>query len=181
MGFKNLPAGKNAPHDVNAVIEISKGQGHVKYEFDHDTGMIMVDRIRHSSLLYPINYGCIPQTISDDGDPVDVIILGDPVQTGAVLPCRPVGVLMMEDEKGHDVKILAVPSDRLTQQFKHIQDINDIPETQRAMLEHFFTHYKDLDGNGKWSKTSGWQDVSVAHRYIVEGMERAAEMEKAAA
>lgn len=178
MSYQNLSAGKSVPTDVNVVIEITKGEGHIKYEFDQDTGMITVDRIRNSSMLYPTNYGFMPKTISDDGDPVDILVMGEPILTGAAMAVRPIGVLMMEDEKGLDVKILAVPADRLTKKYLHLQDIADVSEAERALLEHFFTHYKDLDGMGKWSKTSGWQDASVAHRYINEGVQRYNEQNK---
>lgn len=174
MSYDTLTPGRNVPTDVNVIIEISKGQGRVKYEFDRHNGVIVVDRIRNSSLLYPINYGCIPQTLSDDGDPLDIIVFGDEVQTGTVLPARPVGMLVMDDEKGHDVKILAVPADRLTPHWQHIQTLADVPKADIEMLEHFFKHYKDLDsGAGKWSETFGWRDVDAAHEYIHAAIARA--------
>lgn len=174
MNYKNLPAGDKLPTDINALIEISKGGGSLKYEFDKNSGAIFVDRIRGSSMLYPVNYGCVPQTLADDGDALDILVLCEPVQTGAVIPVRPVGVLVMEDEKGLDVKIIAVPADRLTDAFKHIQDINDIPPEERRKIEHFFTHYKDLEsGAGKWSKVKGWEDVASAHRYILDAHAKA--------
>ncbi len=174
MNYKELSPGKNVPTDVNMIVEIAKGGGTVKYEFDRDSGAIFVDRLRDEASVYPTNYGCIPQTLSEDGDPLDVIVIGEPVQTGAVLPVRPIGVLLMDDEKGHDVKILAVPADRLTSSYLHIQDISDLPEQEKKRIEHFFKHYKDLGTeHGKWSKTAGWQDVKAAHKYIEEAIERA--------
>jgi inorganic pyrophosphatase len=168
MNYKDLSPGKNVPTDVNALIEIGKNEGSVKYEFDRTSGAIVVDRLRDSFMRYPINYGCIPQTLSDDGDPLDILVFcEDSIQTGTVIPACPVGILIMEDEKGHDVKIIAVPADRLTEAFMHIQDVADLPEADRKKIEHFFKHYKDLDSTGgRWSTTSGWQGVAVAHQYI---------------
>lgn len=174
MDYNRIPSGRNVPTDVNALIEIAKGGGSLKYEFDHASGAIFVDRLRDTSLGYPVNYGCVPHTLAGDGDPIDILVLCEPVQTGTVIPVRPVGVLVMEDEKGLDVKILAVPADRLTDAFKHIQKLADVPEAERKKIEHFFTHYKDLEtGNGKWSKVKGWEDVDAAHRYILEAVRRA--------
>lgn len=172
MSYKDLVPGANVPHDVNALIEISKGEGSVKYEFDRHSSTIVVDRLRESSMRYPLNYGCIPNTISDDGDPLDIIVICEPIQTGAVIAARPIGILMMNDEKGHDVKIIAVPADRLTTMYLDIQNVDDIPEMEKAKIEHFFSHYKDLDNHmGKWSETSGWQGVEVAHDYIRKAIE----------
>src|SRR5687768_8147599 len=115
MDYKDLPPGVNVPVDVNAIIEIGKGGGDVKYEFDRRQNIVVVDRLRDSSMVYPVNYGCIPQTLSEDGDPLDILVLCDnSIQTGVVIPARPVGVLIMDDEKGHDVKIIAVPADRVS-------------------------------------------------------------------
>jgi inorganic pyrophosphatase len=173
MSYENLTPGRNVPHDVNVIVEITKGEGRVKYEYDRKTGVIVVDRIRHSSLLYPINYGCIPQTLADDGDPIDVIVMGDEIHVGAVMSARPVAMLVMDDEKGHDVKILCVPSDSLTPHWSHIQKLADVPKADIDMLEHFFKHYKDLDSGSKWSHVIGWEDVGAAHNYIHEAIERA--------
>jgi inorganic pyrophosphatase len=178
MDYKALPAGRTVPTDMNALIEIAKGGGSIKYEFDRQSGALIVDRLRDSSMNYPVNYGCIPQTLSEDGDPLDVLVLCDPIQSGTVIAVRPVGVLIMDDEKGHDVKIIAVPADRLTSSFKHIQKLSDIPEAERQKIEHFFTHYKDLEGHqGRNSKVSGWKDLDAAHEYIFASLKR----EKAAA
>lgn len=171
-GLKDVPPGRNVPTEINALIEIAKGAGTVKYEFDRHAGIIVVDRIRDSSMRYPINYGCVPNTLSDDGDPLDVLVYCDePIQTGTVIPVRPVGVLIMDDEKGHDVKIIAVPADRLTDAYKHIQSINDLPPAALRRIEHFFKHYKDLESaSGKMSTTGGWKDVAEAHAYIVKAV-----------
>ena len=173
MAYRDLPTGKKAPHEVNALIEIPKDGGSVKYEFDRKSGLFVVDRLRESTMRYPVNYGCIPQTISEDGDPLDVLVLcDDAIQTGTVIPVRPVGVLIMNDEKGHDVKIIAVPADKLTTAFLDIRDINDIPTREMHKIEHFFKHYKDLEvGVGKHSETFGWKDVKAAHDYILKGIE----------
>ncbi|MCE9507945.1 MAG: inorganic diphosphatase [Alphaproteobacteria bacterium] len=174
MNYKALPTGRTVPTDINALIEIAKGGGSIKYEFDRHSGALIVDRLRDSSMNYPVNYGCIPQTLSEDGDPLDVLVLCDPIQIGTVMAVRPVGVLIMDDEKGHDVKIIAVPADRLTSAFKHIQKLSDIPEAERQKIEHFFAHYKDLEGHqGRNSKVSGWKDVDAAHEYIFASIKRA--------
>jgi inorganic pyrophosphatase len=177
MIYKDLPAGKNVPTEINALIEISMNSGNVKYEFDRASGAIIVDRLRDSPMNYPVNYGCMPQTISDDGDPLDILVWCPyAIQTGTVISVRPVGVLIMEDEKGIDVKIIAVPADSVSNKFLKIQDINDIGEDERDKIEHFFKHYKDLDGGKdkkRWSEVTGWEDVKSAHAYILKGIEGA--------
>jgi inorganic pyrophosphatase len=175
MNYKDTAPGKNPPHDVNVIIEIAKGEGMVKYEFDKETGNIEVDRIRESAMPYPINYGCVPNSLSDDGDPLDVIIYCEhSFQTGTIVAVRPVGVLLMDDEKGHDVKVLAVPADRLSSAYLDIQDIDDVPLREREKLEHFFKHYKDLEGKrGKMSVTAGWKDAAVAQDYVMKAIEGA--------
>lgn len=175
MNYKALTPGRAVPTEVNALIEIPKGGGSVKYEFDRVSETIVVDRMRDSSLRYPVNYGCIPHTLSDDGDPLDILVLcDDAIQTGTVIPVRPVGVLIMDDEKGHDVKIVAVPADHLTPAFAHIQDINDISAAERRKIAHFFTHYKDLESQqGKNSVVSGWKDRAEAHAYILKAVQSA--------
>ena len=175
MDYSKITPGDDIPKEVNALIEIPKGGGHIKYEFNHKTGSMVVDRLRDSSMLYPINYGCVPHTLSDDGDPLDILVLCDhAIQTGVVIPVRPIGVLIMEDEKGPDVKIIAVPADRLTSAYSHIQKLEDLNENERKKIEHFFQHYKDLEGGkDKWSKTAGWEDVEAAHGYIIKSIEAA--------
>lgn len=175
MNYKDLPPGRNVPTDVNAIIEIGKDQGLVKYEYDRKNGIIVVDRLREKALPYPINYGCIPQTLSEDGDPLDILVFcNSTIQTGAVIPARPIGILMMDDEKGHDVKIIAVPADSVTKDYLHLQNIGDLPDAERQKIEHFFRHYKDLDGaSGRWSTTAGWKGLDVACEYIEKAIERA--------
>lgn len=181
MSYNDVPSGKNVPTDVNALIEIPKGGGHVKYEFRRESDIIFVDRLRDSAMVYPVNYGFIPQTLSEDGDPIDILVLCEhSIQTGTVIPARPIGVLIMEDEKGSDVKIIAVPADRLTSSYLHIQKLDDIRH-EMPKIEHFFVHYKDLEGkSGKWSKVSGWEDAASAHSYILKAIEREKGREKTA-
>lgn len=175
MDYKNLPAGRNVPTSVYALIEIAKDQGRVKYEFDRASGAIIVDRLRPDGVQpYPVNYGCVPQTLSDDGDPLDILVLCDPIQTGTVVPVRPIGVLVMEDEKGLDVKIIAVPSADVSVEYNHIQSLADLPPRLKFEIEYFFTHYKDLEtGKGKFSRVSGWEDVQRAHKYITDSIANA--------
>ncbi len=173
MDISKISAGKNAPDEVNVIIENTQGAAPVKYEFDKDSGAIFVDRFVHTAMFYPGNYGFVPQTLGGDGDPVDVLVLGElPIIPGAVIPVRPVGVLMMEDDGGQDEKIVAVPTTKMHPSFEAIQDVNDIPESKREQIEHFFTHYKDLE-KGKWSKTNGWADAAKAKALIKEGMDNA--------
>ncbi len=170
MDISKIPAGKNAPDEVNVIIENTQGAVPVKYELDKESGAIFVDRFVHTAMFYPGNYGFVPQTLGGDGDPVDVLVLGDlPIIPGAVIPARPVGVLMMEDDGGQDEKIVAVPTTKMHPSFEAIQDVNDIPASKREQIEHFFTHYKDLE-KGKWSKTNGWEGAEKAKALIAEGM-----------
>ena len=180
MSLKNIGPGNNAPEEVNAIIENPMGGDPVKYELDKETGVMFVDRFLHTSMRYPGNYGFIPHTLSEDGDPVDVIVLGRiPVMPGAVMPVRPVAVLIMEDDKGNDEKIVAVPVPRLHPYHDNIEDIDNIRPILKDQIQHFFTHYKDLE-KGKWSKVHGWGDAAKAKQMIVEGIERAKKSAKAA-
>jgi inorganic pyrophosphatase len=173
MSLKEVPTGKNPPHDVNVVIENSMGAQPVKYELDKESGFMFVDRFIHTSMIYPGNYGFIPHTLSGDGDPVDVLVVTQlPVMPGAVLRARPIGVLMMEDDGGQDEKIIAVPVSKMFPYHDNIKDIADLPEITREQIAHFFTHYKDLE-KGKWSKITGWGNVEQAQSMILEGIERA--------
>lgn len=179
MDISKISIGVNPPEDVNVVIENPMGGIPVKYELDKDSGAMMVDRFLHTSMFYPGNYGFIPHTLSGDGDPVDVLVVGrTAVMPGAIMPVRPVGVLLMEDDGGQDEKIIAVPADRLHPYHRDVQNYTDLRQINRDQIEHFFTHYKDLE-KGKWSKTLGWGDVEQAKKLIVEGIERA--QKKAAA
>lgn len=173
MSYNDLSAGKNPPSDINVVIENPMGGAPVKYELDKETGVLFVDRFLHTPMFYPGNYGYIPQTLSGDGDPVDVLVVSQlPVIPGAVLRSRPVGVLVMEDDGGEDEKIIAVPVTKMFPFHENIKNYTDLPKIVVEQIEHFFTHYKDLEP-GKWVKIIGWKDVADAERMIVEGVERA--------
>lgn len=173
MSWSQLKTGKNVPDDVNVVIENPMGGDPVKYELDKETGVMFVDRFLHTAMYYPGNYGFIPHTLSGDGDPVDVLVLGMvPVMPGAVVASRPVAVLLMEDDKGLDEKIVAVPVARLYPYHDNVNDVGDIRPILKDQIEHFFTHYKDLE-KGKWSKVKGWGDAAQAKKMILEGVERA--------
>lgn len=173
MNLEKLSSGKDMPNDINVIIENPKGASPVKYEMDKESGMIFVDRFVHTAMFYPANYGFVPHTLSGDGDPVDVMVLGElPVMSGAVLRSRPVAVLMMEDDGGKDEKIIAVPVSKMHPYHDDVHDLNDIKPILREQIEHFFTHYKDLE-KGKWVKTLGWEGVERAKELIMEGVERA--------
>ena len=173
MDINKIPVGDNPPWDINVIIEVSLGSDPVKYEFDKESGAIFVDRFLHTAMFYPANYGFIPHTLSGDGDPCDVLVVGRiPVVPGAVVRSRPVGVLMMEDESGIDEKILAVPVDKLHPYFSDVVSYRDLPEILRDQIAHFFTHYKDLEKD-KWAKVTRWGEVEEATRMIEEGIARA--------
>ncbi len=155
MTLERVTAGRNVPHDVNVIIEIPMNADPVKYEVDKHTGAVFVDRFMSTAMHYPCNYGYVPRTLSGDGDPVDVLVLSPfPLITGVVVRCRPVGMLRMKDEAGEDTKLLAVPIDRLTSQYRGIRSPRDLPEARLAAITHFFEHYKDLE-RGKWVKVQG--------------------------
>ena len=173
MDLKLIPAGRNPPKDVNAVIEIPLGGVPVKYEFDKQSGALYVDRFLHTAMFYPGNYGFIPHTLSQDGDPCDVIVMAQvPVVPGAVIRCRPVGALLMEDEAGQDEKVLAVPVDDLHPFYTGVTSYRDLPAVMLEQIAHFFQHYKDLE-KGKWVTIVRWVDTVDAERIIVEAIERA--------
>lgn len=173
MDINKITVGENPPWDVNVIIEVSMGSDPVKYEFDKESGAIFVDRFLHTAMFYPANYGFIPHTLSGDGDPCDVLVVGRiPVVPGAVVRSRPVGVLMMEDEAGIDEKILTVPVDQLHPYYTDVSSYRDLPEVLRDQIAHFFTHYKDLEKN-KWSKVMRWGEAEEASRLIEEGIARA--------
>src|SRR5579864_6910963 len=172
MGLENLAAGKAVPDDINVVIEIPSHSIPIKYEIDKDSGMVMVDRFVGTAMFYPCEYGFIPHTLSEDGDPVDVLVVSPySLFPGAVIRCRPVGMLRMTDESGKDAKILAVPVDKLTTRYKHIQKPEDLGKPLLDMIEHFFKHYKDLE-NGKWVKVDGWEGVEAARAEIIASVKR---------
>ena len=180
MNINKISIGEDVPNDVNVIIENPMGGVPVKYELDKDSGAVFVDRFIHTSMVYPGNYGFIPHTLSGDGDPVDVLVVTrKPVMPGAVLPARPIGVLLMEDDGGEDEKIIAVPADRIHPYHADVNDYTDLRQVNLDQIEHFFTHYKDLEKE-KWSKTNGWGDAEHARKLILEGIQRA-KAEKAAA
>ncbi len=173
MNLDAIPVGPNAPWEVNVVIEIPAGGLPVKYEMDKASGALFVDRFLHTSMFYPGNYGFVPHTLADDGDPCDVIVVGTtPVVPGAVIRARPIGALMMEDEKGQDEKILAVPVDALHPFYSDIASYRNLPPILIEQIEHFFKHYKDLE-KGKETRISRWADASEAADLIRAGMEAA--------
>jgi inorganic pyrophosphatase len=165
--------GDKAPEEVNVVIEVPIGGEPIKYEMDKASGALVVDRFLYTSMRYPGNYGFIPNTLSDDGDPCDVVVANTrAIIPGAVMKCRIVGVLLMEDEHGGDEKLIAVPATKLTQRYAKIANYTDLPEITLKQIEHFFAHYKDLEPN-KWVRIVRWGDAAEAHRMVAEGIERA--------
>ena len=174
MRIDAISIGKNPPEEVNVIIEVPVGGEPIKYEMDKDAGTLVVDRFLYTAMRYPGNYGFIPHTLSDDGDPIDVLIANTrPIIPGAVMNVRPIGVLKMEDDGGGDEKIIAVPSSRLTQRYQHVQTYTDLPEITWRQIEHFFLHYKDLEP-GKWSKLAGWGHADEARTLIEAAIARAA-------
>ncbi|MEM7694830.1 MAG: inorganic diphosphatase [Pseudomonadota bacterium] len=172
MRIDAIPIGKNPPDDVNVVIEVPVGGEPIKYELDKESGTLWVDRFLYTPMRYPANYGFVPHTLSDDGDPIDVMIASTrPIAPGAVMNARPVGVLKMEDDGGADEKILAVPSNNLTKRYEKVRSYEDFPPITIEQIQHFFEHYKDLEP-GKWVKVNGWGDVDEAKRLIVEAIAR---------
>jgi inorganic pyrophosphatase len=173
MDFSKIPIGRNPPSEVNVVIEIPMGGNPVKYEFDKVSGAMYVDRFLHTAMYYPCNYGFVPHTLSDDGDPIDAAVLSQfPVQAGVVIPSRPVGVLLMEDESGIDEKLLCVPLDDLHPYYGNIKSLGDVRPVLLDQISHFFEHYKDLEPE-KWAKVQGWESQQKACALIEEAIERA--------
>ena len=179
MNLQAVSIGENAPAEVNVVIEVPIGGEPIKYEMDKASGALKVDRFLYTSMRYPGNYGFIPHTLSDDGDPCDVIVANTrAIVPGAFMSCRIVGMLLMEDEAGGDEKLLAVPSAKLTQRYAKVQNFTDLPDITLKQIEHFFAHYKDLEP-GKWVKIVRWGDAEEARRLVREGVARAAAQSKA--
>jgi inorganic pyrophosphatase len=173
MRLEAVSIGSNPPETVNVVIEVPIGGEPIKYEMDKEAGALVVDRFLYTSMRYPGNYGFIPHTLSGDGDPCDVIIANTrAIAPGAIMSCRIVGVLLMEDEAGGDEKLVAVPAQKLTQRYDHIANYDDLPDITLKQIEHFFTHYKDLEP-GKWVKVLGWKDAAAAQAIVLDGIERA--------
>ncbi len=172
MSLNSVPSGKDIPNDFNVIIEIPAHGEPIKYEVDKDTGAMFVDRFMSTAMHYPCNYGYIPHTLSDDGDPVDVLVITPiPLLTGVVVRCRPVGMLKMQDEAGDDAKLLAVPVDKLTNLYRDIESPRDLPESMLNQISHFFEHYKDLEA-GKWVKVQGWVGAEEAKAEILAGVQR---------
>jgi inorganic pyrophosphatase len=173
MRIEAIPVGKNPPEEVNVIIEVPVGGEPIKYEMDKESGTLFVDRFLYTPMRYPGNYGFVPHTLSEDGDPIDVLIANTrPLVPGCVMSCRPVGVLVMADEKGRDEKIVAVPSAHITRRWENVHDFSDLPQITRDQINHFFEHYKDLEP-GKWVKVENWGDAGRAKQMIVEAIERA--------
>ncbi len=173
MRLDAIKIGRNPPDDVNVVIEVPIGGEPIKYEMDKEAGTLFVDRFLYTPMRYPGNYGFIPHTLSEDGDPCDVLVANTrPLIAGSYINARPIGVLKMTDESGGDEKIIAVPSSKLTKRYDGVQCYTDLPEITWKQIEHFFTHYKDLEP-GKWVKFTGWGDAAEAKRLILESIERA--------
>jgi inorganic pyrophosphatase len=172
MRIDAIAIGHNPPDDVNVIIEVPIGGEPIKYEMDKAAGTLVVDRFLHTPMRYPGNYGFVPHTLSDDGDPIDVLVANTrPIVPGAVINVRPIGVLKMDDEAGGDEKIIAVPVPKLTKRYEHVINYTDMPEITRQQIQHFFEHYKDLEP-GKWVKVLGWGDAQEAKRLISEAIER---------
>jgi len=170
MGLNNVPSGKDLPNDFNVIIEIPMHGEPVKYEVDKESGAIFVDRFMNTAMHYPCNYGYIPHTLSDDGDPVDVLVITPvPLNTGVVVRCRPLAVLKMEDEAGMDAKVLAVPVDKLSTLYRGLKTYQELPEITLKQISHFFEHYKDLEPN-KWVKIIGWFGIEEASSVIMDGV-----------
>ena len=172
MGFEKLEVGPNVPQDVHVIIEIPTQSHPIKYEVDKETGTMFVDRFMSTAMYYPCNYGYIPRTLSEDGDPTDVLVISPfPLITGSVIRCRPVGMLQMQDESGVDAKVLAVPINKLSPAYQHINDIGDVCQQLLKTISHFFEHYKDLEA-GKWVKIQGWLGVKEAEAEIIRSIAR---------
>jgi inorganic pyrophosphatase len=172
MNLDRVTSGKDVPHDINVIIEIPAQSDPVKYEVDKETGAMFVDRFMNTAMHYPCNYGYIPHTLSEDGDPVDVLVVTPvPLISGSVIRCRPIGMLKMTDEAGPDAKLLAVPIDKLCTLYRQVRKPDDMPPLLIAQIAHFFEHYKDLEPN-KWVKLEGWLDGDAARAEILAGVER---------
>jgi inorganic pyrophosphatase len=172
MDISKISSGKNPPTDINVIIEVPIGNEPIKYEMDKESGALYVDRFLHTAMTYPCNYGFIPHTLSGDGDPCDVLVVGRrPLMPGCVIAARPIGVLLMEDESGQDEKILAVPQDRLHPFYNDVESYKDLPPILIEQIAHFFAHYKDLEKN-KWVKIIGWKEADIASKLVLEAIAR---------
>lgn len=172
MRIDQIPIGDTPPDDINVIIEVPVGGEPIKYELDKESGTLFVDRFLYTPMRYPGNYGFVPHTLSEDGDPIDVLVCNTRVIVpGAVINCRPVGVLVMEDDGGHDEKIIAVPSPQISRRYAHIEDYTQLPEITLQQIHHFFDHYKDLEP-GKWVNIDHWGDAAEAKQMITDAVER---------
>jgi len=168
-----IAIGDNPPEDVNVIIEVSVGGQPIKYELDKEAGTLVVDRFLHTPMTYPGNYGFVPHTLSEDGDPIDVLVCNTrQLVPGCVINVRPIGALLMEDDSGKDEKIIAVPSAHLTKRYNGVNNFSDLPEITLQQIQHFFEHYKDLEP-GKWVKIGDWMNALAARKLIAEAIERA--------
>ncbi|MBT2970233.1 MAG: inorganic diphosphatase [Candidatus Thiodiazotropha sp. (ex Ctena orbiculata)] len=166
MNLDRVSSGKNIPDEINVIIEIPSNADPVKYEVDKETGAMFVDRILRTAMHYPANYGYIPHTLSDDGDPCDVMVpTAFPLIPGSVIRCRPVAVLKMTDESGDDAKVVAVPADDVSSRWTHVKSVDDMPAELMERIAHFFEHYKDLD-EGKWVRVKGWEGAEAAKEEV---------------
>ncbi len=173
MRIDAVAIGHNPPEDVNVIIEVPIGGEPIKYEMDKAAGTLVVDRFLHTPMRYPGNYGFVPHTLSEDGDPIDVLVANTrPIVPGAIINVRPIGVLRMTDDAGADEKILAVPVPRLTKRYEDVRNYTDLPKITLEQVQHFFEHYKDLEP-GKWVKMNGWGDAAEAKRLINDAIARA--------
>ena len=174
MRIDAIPIGQTPPDDINVIIEVPIGGEPIKYEMDKAAGAMFVDRFLYTSMRYPGNYGFVPHTLSEDGDPIDVIVANTrAIIPGAVINCRPIGVLQMEDESGGDEKVLAIPSSALTKRYDRVRSYSDLPEITISQIEHFFEHYKDLEPD-KWVRIARWGDADEAKAMIRQAIDRAA-------
>ena len=167
MDISKISLGDDVPNDVNVIIEVS-ANSNVKYEMDKESGALVVDRFLHTPMFYPANYGFLPHTLADDGDPLDALVFTRwKLQEGSVIKSRPIGVLIMEDEKGMDEKIICVPAKKLDRTFESIKDISEFPDQVISEIKHFFEHYKDLE-KGKWVKVSNVEGAEKAKEIITK-------------
>ncbi len=172
MSLMEIKSGKDVPNEINVIIEIPMHGEPVKYEVNKETGALFVDRFMATAMFYPTNYGYIPQTLSEDGDPVDVLVVTPvPLISGAVIACRVIGMLKMTDESGVDAKLLAVPTNKLSKMYQNIESYLDLPQHLLLSIEHFFSHYKDLE-EGKWVKVDGWAGPDAAREEIMASVKR---------
>lgn len=173
MNIDKIAIGENAPEDINVIIEVPIGGEPIKYELDKASGALFVDRFLYTPMRYPGNYGFVPHTLSEDGDPIDVLVCNTrAIVPGAVVNCIPIGVLIMEDDGGQDEKLIAVPAPKMTKRYENVADYTDLPEITREQIEHFFLHYKDLEPD-KWVKIHEWGSAAKAKQLLVEAVERA--------